>query len=751
MPIPTTLIAPFKVLTSASEESQPVVVASPDGRFVIAWSAVVGAENDIRTYTYAGNYVNSGGVGIVSGNGVLGKYSSAIQANPDVAFLANGNAVLTYEAVVGGNRDIYFDLQVKNADGTYTTTISEQVANSGSTAGDQFQPEVASLTDGGFAIAWKDANLNLASVQRFTAAGIVNGGYTYAITTNQATSNNYNLDLIGLQSGGFALTYWGLSGGSKVSAIYGTSSFVNDLSISDGTSGSTFETSLAQSANGNIAFAINAGGSGLNTVVRIMSSSFVPITGDIVLTNAANSGETPRIAAMLDNRFMVVYSSSGSGPLVGQMINANGTLDGAAFTISATGYQAEIETLADGRVMVTWREGTTGAGDIYAAMYDPREAGVTITGTSGNDNYVGSSFGDTINSDSGDDFIVANGGADVIDAGLGIDTIYGGEGDNTIDGGGNADLVVGGSGNELLQGGLSSDTIFGEGGNDRIYAATLADPFGSSVGDILIGGFGNDSIYGSNGADYLYGGAGNDSMEGNANIDVFIGEGGDDTMRGGNDNDAFYSGDGVNLMFGDAGDDVFISEGGSDLMEGGIGHNYYYRVAAGASQINGGTGIDEFVGGTAASGDAFYGNDGNDFAYGGNGDDVLVGQLGNDVLIGQNGNDTLEGGAGVNLLWANDVGNDQIRVVVSDGGTQVVEFFEAGGANDAVRLLGSTLTSFAGIQNLVTNIGVAQGANLMVNAGSGAQLYLNLGANQTAIWFQGVSAYSLTSGDFLFV
>jgi hypothetical protein len=110
----------------------------------------------------------------------------------------------------------------------------------------------------------------------------------------------------------------------------------------------------------------------------------------------------------------------------------------------------------------------------------------------------------------------------------------------------------------------------------------------------------------------------------------------------------------------------------------------------------------------------------------------------------------LEGGAGINLLWANDSGSDEIRVVVSDGGTQVVEFFEGGGATDLVRLLGSTLTSFAGIQNLVTNIGVAQGANLMVNAGSGAQLYLNLGANQTAIWFQGVSAYSLTSADFLF-
>jgi Ca2+-binding RTX toxin-like protein len=141
---------------------------------------------------------------------------------------------------------------------------------------------------------------------------------------------------------------------------------------------------------------------------------------------------------------------------------------------------------------------------------------------------------------------------------------------------------------------------------------------------------------------------------------------------------------------------------------------------------------------------------GDDFAFGGAGNDLLSGGTGNDVIIGQVGNDTLEGGAGINLLWANDAGNDQILVNIADGGTQVVEFFEAGGTTDMVRLLGSSLTSFAGYEALRADIGSVVGGNLLINAGSGAQLYLNVGANQTAIWFQGVSAYSLTSGDFLF-
>jgi Ca2+-binding RTX toxin-like protein len=177
---------------------------------------------------------------------------------------------------------------------------------------------------------------------------------------------------------------------------------------------------------------------------------------------------------------------------------------------------------------------------------------------------------------------------------------------------------------------------------------------------------------------------------------------------------------------------------------------FYYRLADGTSTINGSNGVDQFIGGTALSNDSVNGGDGNDYLFGGNGNDLLSGGAGNDVIIGQNGNDTLDGGAGVNLLWANDVGNDQIRVNVAEGGTQVLEFFEAGGTNDVVRLLGASLTSFAGIEALRTGIGSVIGGNLLVNAGSGAQLYLNVGANQTAIWFQGVSAYSLTSADFLF-
>jgi hypothetical protein len=324
--------------------------------------------------------------------------------------------------------------------------------------------------------------------------------------------------------------------------------------------------------------------------------------------------------------------------------------------------------------------------------------------------------------------------------------VYGSDEDDVFGGGDVADTIVGYAGADSLTGKSGDDILIGDSGSD-----TLAGDEGS---DVLVLGDGDDSAKtGDNiGVDYVYGGAGGDLITGGAgSSDVLLGEGGNDTIYGdAGDRNYIYGGAGSNLIYGGAVTDIFISEGDSDTVFGGGSQNLVYRYGNGSVSFNGSAGVDQFIGGAAQSNDVVNASAGNDYLYGGNGNDLLRGEAGNDVIIGQNGNDTLEGGAGINLLWANDVGSDQILVNIADSGTQVVEFFEAGGTNDVVRILGSSLTGFAGFENLKANIASAVGGNLLINAGSGAQLYLNLGANQTAIWFQGVSAYSLTSADFLF-
>jgi Ca2+-binding RTX toxin-like protein len=476
-------------------------------------------------------------------------------------------------------------------------------------------------------------------------------------------------------------------------------------------------------------------------------------------------------------------------------------LSGKTFTSAVAQGGGTLLTWANGTILVNnvvdatvsnWNARLFSGGNPTADLLYGSDQADLIFGGGGDDSIYGLAGNDTLNGGDGNDFIDGSLGVDSINGDNDADTIIGTVGD-ILFGGAGLDVAVAersgiganqaitldqtltsflalsgvasasgfesygvrtGDGADTLVGSNVADYLGGGAGNDFIAAGDGGDTvLGGSGNDMVILGAGNDVGYtdGNVGQDYIYAGLGDDLLIGGSGaLDILLGEDGNDTIRGGDGTDLLIGGSGSNQLFGDAGDDIFLSGGLSDTLEGGLGHNYFYRVGAGVSSINGGSGIDEFVGGLNASDDTFTGQNGQDYAFGGNGNDVLMGGAGNDVLIGQNGNDTLEGGSGVNLLWANDAGSDQIRVNIADGGTQVVEFFEAGGSNDAIRLIGSSITSFAGIQALVTNIGVAQGTNIMYNTGSGVQLYLNLGANQTAIWFQGVSAYSLTSGDFLF-
>jgi Ca2+-binding RTX toxin-like protein len=408
---------------------------------------------------------------------------------------------------------------------------------------------------------------------------------------------------------------------------------------------------------------------------------------------------------------------------------------------------------------------------------------------------------DSLNGLNSDDVLFGNGGNDTLSGGLGNDYLSGGAGSNLLIGGtgvdtadfsedsvnwyaalsasgdsaisstsgsnivrevenfafgaGN-DTIVGSTGAEYVQAGAGNDWASLGDGNDTFYGDAGSDIIALGNGDDVASGWAFDALVDdpatTSDVDYIYAGTGNDWIkDGGRGLSVLLGQDGNDTINvSGGVFSYLFGGTGANTMSAASSINVFISEGSADTMSGGGASNFYYRYGDGSSSVIGGTGVDQFIGGAALSDDVVNGAGGNDYLYGGAGNDLLLGGADNDFIIGQAGNDTLDGGAGVNLLWANDSGNDQIRVNVADGGTQVLDFFEAGGTNDVVRLLGSSLANFAGIQNLVDNLGVVQGNNLLINVSYGCQLYLNLGANQSAIWFQGINAYSLTSGDFVF-
>jgi Ca2+-binding RTX toxin-like protein len=468
-------------------------------------------------------------------------------------------------------------------------------------------------------------------------------------------------------------------------------------------------------------------------------------------------------------------------------IGFNGLADFSAATIAPAASDQAFEALSfaqGGAAEMRFNGSQFGAGRIAASLQIAGNAGadtVTVNNISGAFSAAGFTFAtwtvpsDTIvlNGTGSNDTITGSSQADSITGGAGIDFLTGGLGDDTIDGGDGIDVIsfagattgislalsapgagivtAAGIGTDYflnIEGVSGSDT-----GADSLAGNAVANYFiGGGGNDTLAGVGGNDTLVGGTGDDYLLGGTEDDFLfGGDGALDILFGEAGNDTLFGEDGTDYLYGGAGNNSISGGAGLDVIISEGVSDIMDGGADQNYYYRQAAGASLITGGAAADILVGGAFASNDTFNGGGGDDYALGGGGNDSLTGGTGNDILIGEAGDDTLEGGAGFNYLYADGAGSDQIRVNAADGGDQLLLFFESGGANDVVRLLGASLSGFADVQTLVGNAGTVVNGNLMQNLGVGCLLTLNLAqANQTNIWFLGNTAASLTAADFMF-
>ncbi|NLC70656.1 MAG: calcium-binding protein, partial [Desulfuromonadaceae bacterium] len=121
---------------------------------------------------------------------------------------------------------------------------------------------------------------------------------------------------------------------------------------------------------------------------------------------------------------------------------------------------------------------TDGDGDISYGNFDmlllPEgttfDSDHTISGTSGNDELLGTTGNDLIFGGDGLDSLVGNDGDDLL---------FGGEGDDTLDGSTGNDLLFGGAGNDLLSGGTGlDDFLFNAGaneGHDTIDDFSLTD------------------------------------------------------------------------------------------------------------------------------------------------------------------------------------------------------------------------------------------------------------------------------------
>lgn len=157
--------------TDAYISAAPSVAGLPDGGFVISWDTATGVDgySDVVYQMFDSNGDKAGSEQVASTHSTLNQYA------PDIGVLDNGRFVITWQTLdpAAGDADGIAG-RIFEADGTPVN--SEFLVNTNTNLG-QSHPNVATLSDGGFVIAWTDQqiiggfNQTDISAQRFDSDG----------------------------------------------------------------------------------------------------------------------------------------------------------------------------------------------------------------------------------------------------------------------------------------------------------------------------------------------------------------------------------------------------------------------------------------------------------------------------------------------------------------------------------------------------------------------------------------------------
>jgi Ca2+-binding RTX toxin-like protein len=587
------------------------------------------------------------------------------QAAPVVTALSGGGYVVAWVDDRGALDDVVkfqrYDALGKPA-GVETTVP-------GDGAGNQGEPSISTMEDGGFVIGFTDASAALnpdIRLARYSATGTP----VYNLVVAQGTAPVVN----GISSN-LVLISHNVDDGAQEDSILivvdeaGTFSGQADIEVSPAVDG-FLQTTCITDLNIYSAY-IDA--NGLVTVLQLDDFGlFIPIGPGI------NLGPTYSDAIDIDlnvlpNGRIVVGVASFTQPYFGAILDSAGftlallpssAFDGdftvfadntiayvyvdAADNVSKLGVfdsdgnvlstinlspelsllaEYSITKLSDGRIIVVSTLFDGGETDIVQQIIDPREGNVqgsndpTIAET-----LVGhDAVSDTMYGYAGNDTIYGLAGNDVIYGGAGLDNVFGGRGDDTIYGGADADMLMGGYGADDIDGGAGNDTIsFVQSRSGvTVNLQTGQGSGGEAEGDTYI------SIELVRGSNF------NDTLTAANTGSTLTGFDGVDTLTGGSGNDTFNGGNGADIINGGAGTDIAFYSSTSAA----ININLLTNVnTGGEAQGDVLTGVEQISG--TSSGDTILGNALNNVFYGQGGNDRLGGGTGIDTLIGGTGSDT---------------------------------------------------------------------------------------------------------------
>lgn len=691
----------------------------------VAYDDIVGLNADINAR-------------VIDPSGALGPLISAAQNSADedklgdTAVLRTGRFVTVYQEDDNGISSLEFT--IRSPGGSHITRASA-IANKG------YDPVVASLSDGGFVVAYTLFNKIYAKIFSDT------GAWQRSLSIASFREDHHQPAVISLPDGRFVIA-WDLIGENSVKAQLFNGDGNPEGDIFTVTNASATQIDIGVTGDGRILMSWSAN---RDVFASIWDPRAPTIDPDAFGAETANTLRSDVITTGLEGS--TVLAGAKGDTILGQSGNdtiyssGSGTFqggDGSDLIFAGTETAPhEVEVLDGGSGDGTDTIDTTLITEDISIFLPNGVTNFDGTGATGLrifrnfENVITGAGNDLVTGSMYDNMIRTGAGNDVIIGGAGNDSLYGGDGNDIMRGGQGTDLLEGGAGDDTAFGGNGKDTLRGDAGHDYLNGGNGDDVLDGGLGDdVLVGGFGDDILRGGAGDDNLSDRYGINRLEGGAGDDFLRAGTGHDTLYGGDDDDTILGGDAGDQLSGEFGDDILRGQEGDDTVSGGRGNDLLFG-GSGDDTLLGINGNDVLDGGSGN--DNLIGHQGSDILRGGSGNDKLSGQVGPDKLVGGTGDDSLDGGAGDDLLIGG-LGADLLigaegddKFIFRKTSDSTLTVFDTIAGIEGIGVAGGDIIKVSPIDADTTTIGF-QNFTFLGDTGSSPEVWLDFGAG--ALWVQ---------------
>ena len=505
---------------SGSLLDHPVVTGTGDGRFAVAWED---HSSSIDSTQIKGRVFNSNGSspsGVYANEFLISTDATHDAEGPAIGVAPfsdaySGRFLVSWSPVVGADEDVYF--RAYNAANAFSANHTPVDFSSGV---DENQSAVAGLTNGNYVIVWTDPGSagetdgsgSHIRARIYAGNGVAIAGEDEFIVNAVPTGDQSEPAVAALSNGGFVVVWTHPTAFTGFNILY-------RLFQADGTPVSAFESSLGGFANDTEASVTATAtgflvawtstdfgdGSGSHIRARLFNNNGSVASDEFIVNATVTAGSQfePSVANLADGRFVITWTDPGSpaqGDPSGSSVRAQ-IFDPRTAAVNLYG-----GSLGDDYV-------GTGFDDIILGFGGDD----TLAGAGGRDTIIGGTENDTLLGGEGDDTLVGGDGADTLNGGAGNDTLDGGAGTDTLIGGAGNDTYVLGRRADTVTDTAGIDTITSTITRSLASFGTIEKL--TLLGSSAINGTGNglaNTITGNGAANILDGGLGTDTLIGGA-------------------------------------------------------------------------------------------------------------------------------------------------------------------------------------------------------------------------------------------